>query len=696
MKLRRADLERALFSGPGAPRAGLLATYAGASPGLAAGLVALASAIHARDLYLALTWAFFLLSVLVVGLIALRERAHREPFGTTVFEPFADVDTLEPWPRPAEVDAIVSQLDAGSSLVIVTGPSGAGKTVLLKRLLPEHLDTRGLNCMYIDEYADVRTEVAKRLSAGPTRPATRVVIVLDQFEQYLAHLANVSPASRIRDQSWLRELVNDMPLDPSQDSPGGETHHAAPHVAVVLALREEWFYDLRWIHRTPPLRDCVIIEAPEARPDDPAYDFAFQKLVRVLGTEHAARTVLDSLVRNERLLPLETQIVGAVLERDHARALPMTDVAIRDRLGGLSGAIDSYFDYVLQNAPQRRIALKILCALSARTRFRQQEDSADIVAVLFEPSSDVVANLNYLKDTVRLLRQPSTGQYELAHDYLAEYFHQRSGSELEPTDRDNILFHIERPDALRHSIVQYWEEREASSPWSFATVVVSVLAVLMTLRLCYFGIDLTPGQNGPRPWPIWGHFLDRTYAPIFVAHMAWSVYVGLFYHRVFRHLKETRRGRVFSKVVVLNMAACVVIAMVFPAAWLASIAWGGTIVGAKLMTLARGRELPRVSQDRFGATWTATVGNMFFVAIFGALAIVMSVKYVHSAPATRLWTIVSLLTSTAMFYGCLALARVHVLRAAVSRLFGLLARSSGRHRRVVAGADVPVFQGDLA
>ena len=133
-----------------------------------------------------------------------------------------------------------------------------------------------------------------------------------------------------------------------------------------------------------------------------------------------------------------------------------------------------------------------------------------------EDPEDIREALRYLTEQRLVITRP-TARYELAHDYLAEYFHQKSGSELDPTDRDNILYHFEGDSSEVNTFVSLKAEADEPRRGVFALAIIIPLVILMTVRLIDFGLGWLTPRNHVFQQLLWDNrFFDAAYLPIYI------------------------------------------------------------------------------------------------------------------------------------------------------------------------------------
>lgn len=611
-------------------------------------------------------YSVFCVFLIALGATLLKARAGVPP-DTTVFQPFVDIEELVPWPRPEEAGRLREAIDGKqNTVVLVVGASGVGKTVLLRRLLRDS-GSNPSELLYFDSYELIESDLEDALWVHhEARTPHSVTVILDQFEQFIAASEELSSRNGMSRRAWLNQLIRKTAQKNG--------------VRFIISIRREWYYELRFLgDLIPSPSDCLHVGAPSAltSPEHNATGRAVtSRLRQVLQDTRLVDRLLSDLDRGRGMLPLEVQLVGAVVERARLRGERLDEHYWTNTICGVEGAIEKFFDEIISGAPDRRIALKLLCALSVRTRFRRREDLSDIVERLYEERASVVAVKDYLC-AHGLVLERTPARLELAHDYLAEFFHHKSGSELNPVDRDNIFFHLESNQTpAQTGMVMPASVKMMSGRYTFGLLVIVPLLVSMIVRLLGFGLQWNVPWSGVESRYLFGDFLDVMYLPIFVAHVGWAVYVYLFYERVFSHLDEGLVGRLFSRFVVLNMAACVVACYFMPDLWILLLGWGGVVVGLKLIILARRAELNVVAATRIGEAGTKTAINLLFLLGGGIYAAFLTIGEIDTKNAQNSWLLVNLVVSMAFTWACYALSVIHVSREAASRTLGLIARSN--------------------
>ncbi|HEY7951216.1 MAG TPA: AAA family ATPase [Solirubrobacterales bacterium] len=606
--------------------------------------------------------SFGLLIDLWVLYLLLRRHRPVEVLDTSVFRPFAPLTPEQTWPR-ADVTRILDRILADDDAIpFIVGASGVGKSTLLNVMVRERIEAEHRNISYIvvsSGYSDLIGQL-ERLIADCTEDR-RKVIVLDQFEQWLALIADKRYEKRKEQQESLLEVLRKAKRQQG--------------CKIVISLRREWYFELGFLDSLVPPPDAACdVEAPAFEQiKDPMRVGIKCSFVEILGDEDEklAEEILKALSPSGHLSPLEAQIVGAVLERRLEAGRDIDSEYFNLQLGGVSGIVDAYFREVLDGASRPDLCMKILFALSVKTRFHNGVKLSMLVESLYENTDAVREALGYLLEK-RLVVKHGPARYAITHDFLAEFFNAKSGSELNPVDRDNIQIYAAAHG--EHGLAVNSRNRyEVYQRKPFGMIVVTCLLLLMIARFFYFGLNTTlVGPNIAKP--LVGSMFDATYLVIFAPYAIWICYIGLFYDRLLVHLSESKLERFFSVFIVLNLIVSVLLGIFIPFAWLLGIATGGIVFGGRMLWLSRNAQIGRAAQKRLRDFALPTIGNLAFVGFIGAIGMILSFKYVKTGSEVNAWIGGSLLASAVMTYWCIALAPHHVTRSGISQLLGLIGR----------------------
>ncbi|HEX4863616.1 MAG TPA: hypothetical protein VFV02_06065, partial [Acidimicrobiales bacterium] len=301
----------------------------------------------------------------------------------------------------------------------------------------------------------------------------------------------------------------------------------------------------------------------------------------------------------------------------------------------------------------------------------EETEKARILAGIFEDERLVNGALDYLVNR-NLVISNGSGRYELAHDFLAEFFSEKSGAELHPIERDNIFVAIAAPDQGGGEVL-IAHQRTKLKRRRLGRVVLGLLLAVMGVRFLYFGLDTT--VVGPSvSHPVSGNLFDVSYAIILIPYAVWVAYVATFYDRVFIYLKESGWDRVLSVFVLMNLAIAVCIGILVPIGWIFGLTIGGVAFGLKLIMLARRPELNISARRRLRQFGTVTLFNLGVAAVLGIAAIYFSVSVVSTEADVETWIWANLFASLLVTYWCLALVPTPISRSGVSQLLGLMGR----------------------
>lgn len=603
--------------------------------------------------------------------VHLRRRHRAVPLKlTSVFRPFHALAPGEVWRRPREAQAITDAIiqharrardlddDAPAlALPLVVGASGAGKSTLLNVIVPHRLGETAfgarlpaqLHYRVFREYFDGLRGLELAISEAP--PDSHGVYVLDQFERWLAALRTAAPADRRRAQAHLRTLL--------------ERH--ARECTVVIGVRSEWYYDLRFLDEyLPPAGAVCSVDG-----EDVEYLAEIRSAFLEIGTRvEDVDRIVESLRLRGDASPLRAQIVGAVLEWRHGR------LDAEPAEANLDGLVEAYFAAVLEGANDPEACSKIVCALSAETRFRDQMTRAKIRDVVFETDNVVDDHIAYLSGGqepggVRLIVSEGAG-LDVAHDFVAEYFRNDSGSRLNPVDRDSV-FYLAQYGPRKDVFVDERDRRPR-----LGALVGALVLGFMVLRLCGFGIAWNQHQLGPTASHLvfGGRAVDAVYLPGFVAQAGWLLYVVLLYDGLLRDLQEGWCGHLASYGVLLGPIVAAVMVALGPSMWLLSIAVGGSPAGLRLLMLSRRPDLNRTAQRHLGVWARMNLSLATFLALLGAAQWYIGVHSIGVSDAgdLDLWLSINVVAALLVCISCTFLAPIHVGASSLSQIKGLMAR----------------------
>ena len=135
-------------------------------------------------------------------------------------------------------------------------------------------------------------------------------------------------------------------------------------------------------------------------------------------------------------------MVGRVLESEKARGCSIDEKLYEQRLHGRPGHDSSLLCPVLGGLAELRcLGGRPLCAQRYHSRASLGID--DSVATTYYTAEQIRPCLNDFEEK-GLVCQPSNDVYEWVHDYLATAFRDFAATVMNPTNRDNILFLVER------------------------------------------------------------------------------------------------------------------------------------------------------------------------------------------------------------------------------------------------------------
>ncbi|MEW5894935.1 MAG: hypothetical protein AB1650_04145 [Candidatus Omnitrophota bacterium] len=674
------------------------------------------TAINQSDLQLLAFWGIVFLTVIIGGILYFwRKNALEKKF--EVWRPFQGIVSADkltkPWDRPEEEELkqkILNNNENSDQPVIVVGDSGAGKSVLLQNKTQNSFREMGWKVHYVKHYNAPQLNISKFLKYHSPKfnsesfcndpkakleninSATPVLIIFDQFEQFLIKedekkLKPVGPDTgkkdNINDLDWFFNFVSNA--------------IKLKNIRIVIAIRKEWYYDMRFLeHLVPAPHKVTHLRGIDLKFLDSgtAINEAAAKLQNIVNNDNVRKKIISEIIRSDgTVLPAELQVIGLVLQNTKAD-LGSIDEKIYDcHIINKSNLIKRYFASFIDNSTNPQIARKILFALSAKTELRRHLDIKTIAGICHERREDINRCLSQLIEYGLVTadaddetscdprgakpdKNAENNKFELAHDFLAEQYREISGTDLDPMERDNIIYYTDAfkqrcPDITEHqSNMLTWQD------WVFFLPVIFIF----TLRL---GMNL-PGQN-PDNWiflrslkgqfPSSASWSTTLLLPVFTVHLLWAYFVRDFYHKF---LSTHEKGILDKSITLLYRLVgfiCNVLTAIFPIKWLMFIGIGGVAIGVKYLQLAFKYRSCKITRDFFIGMGAPTVCNMFQFAIFGWVLSAFLTSYQPADAAFTIYAFISLAVALLMIGLELALYPTMSSATAASIMQGLCDRN---------------------
>ena len=365
---------------------------------------------------------------------------------------------------------------------------------------------------------------------------------------------------------------------------------------------------------------------------------------------------------------LEIQILGAELEKvaERQRLTPST---IEDVFGGRDSAIDAHFNRILKATGNPDLAARLLYVLALRNDRSIPLDGIELRRALHEPAAAVDTVGRVLQDAGMVL-PAGGGGLVLRHDYIAAYFGTARGERVEPGERDNLRVRVTTSHHnQRHPSVR--DPDEIDYRRRIGVKVFCVLSACTVTRAFGLGLAWTAQSRIGMNYLSGRQIIDGNYLPIAIAHTVWAFYVSLSFDNSYNHLRESRKRRALSWLVLINMVACVVAAYFWPELWVVTVGWGGVVLGMKMYSIGsmRGVSVPGAREFRKGGT--LTIVNTL---VLTAVGFVLYLTVWRQKNGGESWLPLSWFISIIISYAGIELTRRHVSPRSARQFLNLLAR----------------------
>lgn len=626
----------------------------------------------------------------ILGIYLSRSKKEINPPDKGIFRGPGELRTEDVWPRHDEANRLYGKiLKLRGKPLFLVGPSGVGKSTLFeKEVWSNRLkQVDKWHGILINNYSDIRSLLFDKLvllypnlsqkeffeegKLETTKLSLNLIISFDQFEKFL-FLYPEKDINSYQIRKWLNDLIKNT--------------SKFNHIRLVFIVRKEWYFDLKILLESIP-EELFPLSGIKAQIKESEL---LKRLRSVTRNDLTARTILESLIEDGEILPIEAQIVGLMVE-NKGKTGEVTPEYYTNTLGGKEGLIQQYFSNYIDASPDRGISLKILTALSVETSLRIQYSQSEIADIIHGSIPDVCKCLKYLCDH-GLIREDI--KYELSHDYLAQKLHEYSGGELSPEERDNIIYFwdelrsIKREQKLK-SFKMLGRHLNKKRELIFGKIPAYLVYILVPFRILgpLFGLNWA--------WfnPLFSHqlhmpFLDIYYFPVGASHVAWTIYTTSFFKNFLVYLDEKHRERLFSNFIPIFSSILVVICLLVPHFWVFLIGIGGLPVGLKLYMLSKQKGLPNVSSEFFRKTGISTIINVTVTALLGVVLIYFVHTFKLSSFVVERLNIIYLFICFVMIYFMILVKSRHSDKGAAAKMMGLIDRGRIRINRSKTGVEI--------
>lgn len=633
------------------------------------------SAFKSNNKILGSLYIFFFFFVLIIVISLKPKPKIKMNLTKSIFHGAGEDDNMDIWPRKDDEKEVLNTITQNVHLpIILVGSSGVGKSILIKKRIIPQMKSKGWHTIFFENYTSFIASFHSKLSEVTSEFSDdeffssyltniscdkKLFLVFDQFEQFLSKFGDVNKNEN-NVKIWFRELL--------------ENSTKNENIRFLIVVRKEWYYDLRFLNNfIPPPIKSIHLNGFDKEKNESGRLILKSKFEKATNNGDI-EFIINDLQEEGEILPIQAQIVGLMLENESKKVGIIDKNYYIKELGSKDSLIHRYLKLYIESSPDKDISMKVLFALSIEKKLRKQISITVLSEIIHKKTSEVNDCIRFFINE-GLIRHTDSGSYELYHDYLAEKFHELSGSELDPVERDNILFfydnHKKNKEYKTGTLVN-----EKSHKIIFSDYFLGFLLLLLVMRV------FSPLYNSNWDWfnDLYAikpnqKLLDIYYIPVFVSHLAWSIYVTMLYRRFFFLLKESWLARLFSKITVINTTICVIIATFWPYYFILSIGWGGFLLGFKLLQLSFKSGLNKISVNYYRSMAFVTLINMLVVISIGIVMIYWFSRN-DFLQDSSLFIITLYFSSIILTYFMLAIRVDHTSKNASSKMLGLIDRVS--------------------